>query len=304
MPVVWRDRLLLFWVKVLKTGPSTATMQGQKPTGETLGEMALPTPTQTTYVVLCWSEYYNGKWQPTKTSDLEHPVSIGNYAPGGPGAFDRSRLNIEVREEADALQVTVIGGNQWGRFRLYNTHSVPLQDNLLGISYLWSRDRWYTGNDVSAFSFRYVDNWWATDLARNVLKPLTPFNIVPPRHPLSDPWHAPMFYQDNRHVFYVSSTQQEVPLWLVADYGVWPAATAREAGTIPGVVTATAPAAAAGARSWSDGAVPGSGTAINNTGTVRQFVTEDANIRMAIGTTEQVAYGDKQIGPGGALAKA
>ena len=40
--------------------------------------------------ILCWSEFYNGKWQPTKTSDVNLPTSLsffGNNG-GGLGVFD------------------------------------------------------------------------------------------------------------------------------------------------------------------------------------------------------------------------
>ena len=38
----------------------------------------------TAQVALCWAEYYNGKWQPTKTSDISLPTMIG--------PFDQARL--------------------------------------------------------------------------------------------------------------------------------------------------------------------------------------------------------------------
>ena len=41
----------------------------------------------TVQAVLCWSEYYNGKWQPAKTSDVNNPVPLGPYVPAGAGAF-------------------------------------------------------------------------------------------------------------------------------------------------------------------------------------------------------------------------
>ena len=33
-------------------------------------------PKVTVQAMLCWSEYYNGKWQPTKTSDINQPADI------------------------------------------------------------------------------------------------------------------------------------------------------------------------------------------------------------------------------------
>lgn len=304
MPVVWRDRLMLFWLRILKTGPTPSSVQGQKPGGNDLSDMQLPTPKQTTQAVLCWSEYYNGKWQPTKTSDLEHPLTLGTHTPGGSGSFDRSRLILSVAEEGDALRVTV-SGDGYGTFLFFNTHSVPLQNFSTGNYYTLAsmRDRYFTGNYASALSFNYVNNWWSNGLTRNVLQPFIPFTLVPPRHPQRDPWHAPMFYMDTRHVFYVSSTQQEVSIRFYADYGYPTNSGTARGGAIPGLVT-NSPMQEAGIRSWSDGLAIGSDTAINDATAVRQFVTEDANIRLAVGTTGQVTYGGMQIGPAGSIKNA
>ena len=41
--------------------------------------------------ILCWAEYYNGKWQPTKTSDVNLPTTIGSFDQTGPGSFEAIR---------------------------------------------------------------------------------------------------------------------------------------------------------------------------------------------------------------------
>ena len=45
---------------------------------------------------MCWSEFYNGKWQPTKTSDINQPTSIGTFDPAGPGSFEASRSLVRI----------------------------------------------------------------------------------------------------------------------------------------------------------------------------------------------------------------
>ncbi len=306
MPVVWRDRLLLFWLRILKTGPSATSAQDQKPTGgDELDDMNFATPQQTVQAVLCWSEYYNGKWQPAKTSDLEHPISLGEYAPGGASSFDRSSLAIEVGDDWDGLRINVVGGHLHASFLLYNTHSVPLQNYWPNTSAVMiNTRRRYIGNYSTALSFYYRESIWSSGLTRNVLNTPLPFSLIPPRHPQPDAWHVPMFYMDNQHVFYVSSTQKEVPIRLYADYGVPISAGTARGGTIPGVVSGTAPAQNAGGLSWRNGAAAGTDAAIYDSGSARQFVTEDANIRLALGSAEQVTYGNVQIGPAGALRNA
>ena len=44
--------------------------------------------------ILCWTEYYNGKWQPTKTSDINLPTTIGSFNQTGPGSFEAIRDSL------------------------------------------------------------------------------------------------------------------------------------------------------------------------------------------------------------------
>ena len=44
--------------------------------------------------ILCWTEYYNGKWQPTKTSDVNLPTTIGSFDQTGPGSFEAIRDSL------------------------------------------------------------------------------------------------------------------------------------------------------------------------------------------------------------------
>ena len=46
--------------------------------------------------MLCWTEFYNGKWQPTKTSDVNHPTTIGSFDPAGPGSFEAYRNLVRI----------------------------------------------------------------------------------------------------------------------------------------------------------------------------------------------------------------
>ena len=99
--------------------------------------------------VLCWSEYYNGKWQPTKTSDVNAPTVIGAYAPSGPGSFETIRNGVRIvpaqftrtnpNVEAFGIQFSLpssalllaitVGDPVYpsGGFLLHNTHSLPVR---------------------------------------------------------------------------------------------------------------------------------------------------------------------------------
>jgi Neuraminidase-like domain/Putative peptidoglycan binding domain/Salmonella virulence plasmid 28.1kDa A protein len=105
-PIVWNGRLLLFWLKAIKDSSSatqTVSQQAQaltsvdSATAGSLISMAASASQQVpVQAILFWAEYYNGKWQPTKSSDPRRPTTIGSYNPSGPNAFEafRSRTRI------------------------------------------------------------------------------------------------------------------------------------------------------------------------------------------------------------------
>jgi hypothetical protein len=102
----------------------------------------------TVSAVLCWSEFYNGKWQPQKSSDVNRPALLGvGYDTEGDGSFDVIRNLIQIVPtrvaqsfEAYGLKGTVqntlpqdalilainppsaLGGG----FVFFNTHSLPV----------------------------------------------------------------------------------------------------------------------------------------------------------------------------------
>src|SRR5262249_31057752 len=84
--------------------------------------------------LLCYSELRDGKWQPTRTSDLHHPLDLGAFPPSGKGAFNRKDLKLHVvlqrdvdpNSEDTGLLLMISGpGVTFGWFTLYNTHSNP-----------------------------------------------------------------------------------------------------------------------------------------------------------------------------------
>ncbi len=325
VPVVWNNRLLLLWLKILKSGPDTAS--GGRPSGKNAGEdlaqLKLPNdPLIKTDVVLCWSEYFNGKWQAPKTSDLEHPATLGSFKPGA-GGFDRRNLIISTQQEGDGLRVNVFGSGS-ATFLMYNTYSTPSQDRPSALDRyvkLPQQTRQIGDNLANGFysgtlSFTYgngmsvelplgggsspVDN----SLHRTILHPAIPFSVVLPTHPLADQWNVPFFYQDKRHVFFVTSKQEKVFIRDYSQYGI----TARASETVnpvlpqlvveqSGKVNTTPPAP-----SWTTGMSERNNTVATNASAVSQFVTEDANIHSAISTTNFVPLGGRQIGPVGTIA--
>jgi hypothetical protein len=113
-PIVWKDRLFVFWLKIIKQNSASPTTSGLSldPSSnvkssnnindmsldnlQSFGSSASQTQSQNGVMIqaaLCWSEYYNGKWQPTKTSDINRPVTIGLFSTG---SFEAERNRIRI----------------------------------------------------------------------------------------------------------------------------------------------------------------------------------------------------------------
>ena len=83
----------------------------------------------TLQAVLCWSEYYNGKWQPAKTSNVNLPTKP--FQPDwATSAWESDSKGMLFVSHARA---EIIDGDTWpGSFLFYNTHSLPVRgDDLL-----------------------------------------------------------------------------------------------------------------------------------------------------------------------------
>src|SRR5262249_10551155 len=116
IPVLWNSRLFLFWLKILKktpvdpnTFPTTTDQLGGAGllTLDQLKSDAQAGATHTAVVdvhaLLCWSEYYNGKWQPAKTSDPDRPTYLGTYFTGEDTEFPRWAVRLAPSFDNDAL---------------------------------------------------------------------------------------------------------------------------------------------------------------------------------------------------------
>ncbi len=168
-PVVWNGRLMLFWLKINKastpqTGPEKASLTGSHKSSDNVTGLSLDdfqrfgsnsagnqtSSNVTVFGVLYWSEYYNGKWQPQKSSDVHAPAELGNqFDTNGPNSFDvlrslitivpvsvgshaffgKARLTIVSSLPGDALilAVSTPGKQVYGGFVMYNTHSLPVR---------------------------------------------------------------------------------------------------------------------------------------------------------------------------------
>jgi len=232
-PVVWKDRLFVFWFKLIKeavsnagkvpgTGPNlnTVTHDQVQSGGDAASKM-------TVRAVLCWSERYHGKWQPTRTSDPERGASIGTYAVGG---FDRSRmefLRVAVEPEG-ALSFIALNSPDGATFSLFNTHSLPLprQDDTSTVRQGGTREILVQEGrsflvDGSKLAINYgTSRFDPAFLPRPVLtlKGGMAGRVVAPGFAPQSTWDKPFLFSDSRHVFWVTTTRRVVEVQKFMGY--------------------------------------------------------------------------------------
>lgn len=291
IPVVWNDRLFIFWLRIMKKGPGTSA--GQKPGGSDLASMTLPAdPAVTVQAVLCWSEHYNGKWQAARTSDADNPITIDTFAQG---AFDRTQLKLSALFWTQgALRLIVSYGTGLGvSFFLHNAFSTPeLRTGKKEPHFSPSRTLETTTPTLKI-------TYSGSNLTSNVVNDSISDRAVQPNHPVTgNAWDPPFFYEDARHVFYVTTSEQLVlvPIWN--DIGAYlPPSKARF--DIPSLVLQPV-------NIIPDPVGPISkqpGFGVNDPSPVQRYVTQDAYIRQGIGTLGTVRYGDTEIGLAGSQIK-
>jgi hypothetical protein len=209
LPVVWQGRTLLFWLGINAeaqpvTGPSAdadvklidLTVGGAVPGGGAVSQN----------VVLYWSEYADGKWQPPATSDVNRPMILGPFAPR---AFDRGKITMSASLGLQGeLSVDILHPGSGGSFILFNTHSVPAR---------WDEQP-YGPNPIVAFYVTRQRHVRATpdltidyydpfaderEFSHSVLARAPLRAVVEPAHRLSDAFAAPFVLQDRRYAFWV-----------------------------------------------------------------------------------------------------
>jgi hypothetical protein len=301
IPVVWNDRLLLFWLRLLKQGPDDPgkpfVQDGSLSSMDTSNMKTTP-PKVLIKVVLCWSEYYNGKWQPAKTSDVNQPLLLDEYDAAGTSAFDRTNIGLRAAPENDGLRIRIIGSKR--SFLMYNTHSLPVSSDILpdpGQNDP-NRERLFSGDYQSSMGFEYIELSPSMDLDRDILQPDLPFKLVR-QNGWRDDWDTPFFMEDSRHVFYVDT--EEVPLWIRDhyDYGVQPESPGLGVLKVPPLELAVDPSIPKkpdpGEEFVSNLANPGE---VDPT-PVARFVSEDANVSKVIQSTTSVSFSETSFNPSG-----
>jgi Neuraminidase-like domain/Salmonella virulence plasmid 28.1kDa A protein len=307
IPVVWNGRLFLFWLRILKqspldTGamPISSTASGAV-SGLSLSDIKSDAKSSaqnnvklTVQAILNWSEYYNGKWQPARTSDVDRPLGLGQFDSFGANAFDRSKLKLSVMFwTKGSIRIIVsnaigVGGSS---FFLHNAFSAPELREV-------KKDRHFTPKrtlETSTDSLKVTYDNASHSVLNNGISDRT----VEPTHPIAgNPWDASFFYGDSRHVFYVTTAERMVTVPQWNDFGI--------VLTPPKMTADIPPLVLQPVEIIPDLIGPVSkqpGFGVVDPSPIERFVTEDAYIHQGIGTSGTVRFGDKEIGPSGSVMK-
>ena len=234
LPVVWKDRLFLFWLNLIQKGKenkNSLIKKGKDNEGQNSDRLVdasidstPPESGTTTDANLSWSEYFNGKWQPRRTSDFNQPIQ--NFFSG---TLDRSRVYLEPHEGEEGELII----NVWdkGKLTLFNKHSIPQKGTSIPIESNESKRR-YKGRvfynnfgsrkamSIGYYSTLYYPNYIngmerlskiynEGDLIFNneILSQNPLFPIFPRQRIKGNLWEIPFFFQNGQHVFYVEPTE-------------------------------------------------------------------------------------------------
>jgi hypothetical protein len=319
LPVVWKGRLFLFWLRILTESPMDGPAAApQDASTNSLAQLNMSDVKQhvradakaaakvTVKGILCWSEFYNGKWQAPKTSDPNRPTVLGTmFEAMGEYAFDRSAVTLGAYPYDDALAILIDMDNTEG-FLLYNTHSQPerVDGTYLSVDTLklynaqvnpWVRER--------VLRVAYTVEGPQSGKVRKVLSGSLNGRVVRPEQPLTSVWTAPFLFEDARHVFYVTTSTRAVEIvegiiWE-GPYGIDPGIKEPDY-TIPDMIyeIPIKPVIP----DLLGPIVQGPDYGVIDPVRVQRFVTTDAYIHTGIGAAAGFAFDGLVLGPNGTIA--
>ena len=140
--VVWRGRLTVFWLKFLVQGgsapltpPPQANSDGNNGStpltslnaNDLSNVLAAAPPPKTVQVQLNWSEYYQGKWTPRKSSDINRftPLPVDNAFDPATWIFAHASVDTDANGDETAVWIHMdYGGDGWA-FRLTGKNCEP-----------------------------------------------------------------------------------------------------------------------------------------------------------------------------------
>lgn len=312
IPVVWNNRLLLFWLKIIQK--EVPRPQPRPPDDKPLGEVkpsdVLPgTGPSMVWIqaILNWSEQIGGEWQPARTSDPSAPQVVGAYEVwNGQPTFDRATLELSTDLSDDGLLIIMSTQVNYGwplgltnfRHPAFKLYSAPGTSAVNA-----STDTPPSPRSLDTDGRHLEVSYSSSDDVHRVLK-----NEMDSRHDRAtapsllmdrEPWEPPFFYEDKRHAFYVT-TRWRINLGDIRkDFGIgfgfrdWDF-DIRGTTVRPDGLLVEAPPATEQPRLGEEPQLGDAGPVLP-----LRYITEDADINVALWTIGTIPYGDRDIGPSG-----
>jgi hypothetical protein len=230
LPVRWKGRLFLFWLKVIQEAGAVAKPNWT--TGSLANQTAATTtpadPTHRVNAVLCWSEYARGKWGPTRTSSVGRAITLGTEftAPAGLNPFRREQYRLRAEMSQSSLDILIEpspgGGLEFLRaptgYRLYNSFAEPdVLGQFVGTKLLLlsrpQRNVWAEDDQPSSalrVAYRPLSqtSLWSPPEVHALFRRVDGFSgsAVSPAFAVTEFWNrtAPFFYKDAKYAFFIT----------------------------------------------------------------------------------------------------
>jgi peptidoglycan hydrolase-like protein with peptidoglycan-binding domain len=228
LPAIWNGRLFLFWLNIIRKAntdgkiPDSQNGDSNPNASKSITGVSVNNlnnvATENIEIGLSWSEYYNNKWQPRKTSDLNKPILIAGLKPGVYDKMGRNALRVCAVVGDPSIAIYVNSPYNWiiydhRYFILRNKHSTPEPGNwgiyksIYGESREFTHDDNYLNNDHMTLDIEYSKDGEHT-FKHSILKnEYLEYEIVQEKmNP--DPFYstdveAPFIYQNATDVFFV-----------------------------------------------------------------------------------------------------
>lgn len=218
IPVFWKDRLFLFWATFIRKGREDEQLKGKN--ADDLTSFNGPVE-RIVEVNLNWSEFYNAKWQPKRTSNFNNPVK---YTTKYPKRNDEIALRYYINEDSHLIIYSFSPIFPFS-FKFVNKHSQPNPKNHdwnyysqiyeqvynSQIRSIWNNGIWY-------FTFLQFSPTQFDILKHKVLGNEF-YSTIDFSHVI-DMYNEPFFRLDQQHVFFVNPDEVPKAIAHLDDFGI------------------------------------------------------------------------------------
>ena len=112
---------------ILRKAPDGSELPSGRADALEISELA-PELREKIEVNLSWSELFNEKWQPRKTSNFDDPMDLGAYSITGENKFiQKWNCAAKLSIEESGLRISIENNKEYRDFKLPSKHSSPVK---------------------------------------------------------------------------------------------------------------------------------------------------------------------------------